>query len=101
MKSLLSSPMTANRAPVGTLFNNLPGSSRSGRPDAVVLCPFPRETEPLPVIRIRWPFLTTKPEFVQPLEVLSARTFTPRAIGADVFELVFTGGRVVGTVLAT
>src|SRR5437763_16090105 len=90
--------MTAISAPVGTAFSSFWSSSRSGRPDGVDVLPRPSETDPLPVTRMRWPFLTTKPELVQPFAVLSAKTFKDRDIGLA--ELVSAGAcRVVSGVL--
>src|SRR5215204_2108057 len=81
MNSLLSSPITAIKAPVGTLFNSFVLSSTSYSPDGPVVFPLPSETEPSPTILIRWPFRTTQPEFVQPLDELSARTLTLTSTG--------------------
>src|ERR1043165_7691212 len=88
IKSLLSSPITARSAPVGTPLSRRSGSSRSGKPDGVADCPLPSETDPVAVIRIRWPFLTTKPELVQPFAVLSASTRTLKPIGGAVVVVV-------------
>src|SRR3982751_962447 len=94
MKSLLSSPMTAMSAPVGTLFKSFLSSSSAYCPEGPVLCPLPSETSPSPEMRIRCPRLTTHPEFVHPLDVLSAVTFTFKTIGLidDLVGDVFSGG---------
>src|SRR5438132_9544785 len=81
MKSLLSSPMTAISAPVATFFRSFWSSLSDATPEGGDVWPLPRLTLPSPVMRIRWPFLTTQPEFVQPFAVLSARTFTLHWIG--------------------
>ena len=42
-------------------------------------------------MRMRWPFFTTQPEFVQPFAVLSATTLTLSSIGFDVDDVRMIG----------
>src|SRR5205085_8908027 len=102
MKSLLSSPMTAIRAPVATFFRSFWSSLSDATPEGGEVWPLPRFTLPSPVMRIRWPFFTTQPEFVHPFAVLSARTFTLHSIGltGELGSADFDGGSFVRPVLS-
>src|ERR1044072_4311968 len=85
MKSSLSSPMTAIRAPVASVRINLSWSGILVGPPGVEKRPFPSETRPEALIRNRCPLRTTRPLFVQPLFELSALTPTliVKKVGVD------------------
>src|SRR5215510_3794999 len=85
MKSSLSSPITAIRAPVASLRISLSLSVMVAIPPGVEKRPRPSDTRPEALIRKRCPFLTTRPLFVQPLLDPSARTPTliVKKVGAD------------------